>query len=109
MAMISPYYESGISRLYVFLAHVKHFPAPVRFAAITAGISEQEVCRALERTPYTAVCDQIMPREELDRLGRMTIGEANDLYHTRGITVLCRDGRPVSQGTEDPGAFANFE
>lgn len=93
--------DSGISRLYTFLSHVKHFPSPLQFAAITAGISEQEVRYALERTPFAVVGDQIMPRSELDRFGQMSVSEADYLYRSRGVIVLCRDGRPVCQSLEE--------
>lgn len=92
--------ECGISRLYTFLANVKNFPTPVQFAAITAGISEQEVRHALDRTPLAVVGDQIMPRDELERLGQMSAGEAHFQYHMFGLIVHCQDGRPVHQSTE---------
>ncbi len=92
--------DSGISRLYTFLANVKNFPTPLQFAAITAGISEEEVRHALERTPLAVVGDQIMPRDELERLGQMSAGEAHFQYHMFGLIVHCQDGRPVYQSVE---------
>lgn len=92
--------DSGISRLYTFLAHVKSFPTPLPFAAITAGISEEEVRHALERTPLTVVGDQIVPKDELERLGQMSVIEADFQYHILGVIVHCWDGRPVYQSVE---------
>lgn len=94
---------SGMARLFEFLACVKHFPVPLRFASICSGIGEGEARRALEHSPFTVIDDQIVPQDELDRIGRMTVIEADELYRKSGISIYCKAGRPIWCNRETEG------
>jgi len=48
---------SGIARLYEYLAHVRSFPTPLRFAAVVSGIPDEDVKRVLKGSPYFTVLD----------------------------------------------------
>ena len=86
---------SGIARLYEILAHVKNFPLPLRFAAISSGIGEDEARRALESSPFVIVDDQIVPLDELEHMGQMTIQKVNEQYRQLAVATYCKAGRPV--------------
>lgn len=94
--------QSGIACLFELLAHVKTFPTPLHFAAICSGIGIDEARQAIVSSPFVVVDDQIVPRDHLERIGQMTICEADDQYHQFGAATYCKDGYATWQYPEQP-------